>query len=327
MPQAKAALILGVTGQDGAYLAKLLLDKGYAVFGSSRDRDIANLSNLRRLGIEDRIVLHSAGLTDFRSVVQVIRNVQPDEIYHLAGQSSVSLSFDQPVETIDGSIIGTINVLEAIRFLGIKTRFYHASSSESFGNTYDGPATEETPFRPCSPYGIAKAAAHWVVANYRDAYGLYACSGILFNHESPLRPSRFVTQKIIRGVLDIREGRADKLHLGNLRIARDWGYAPEYVDAMWRMLQLDAPTDFVIATGRLTTLDEFVDLAISCAGLSSRDHVVSEPRLFRPLDVVHSSGNPAKAESLLGWRPVTHIESLVKILIEGELERRAGVAS
>jgi len=322
MPQDKVALVLGVTGQDGAYLAKLLLDKGYAVVGTSRDKDIANLANLRRLDIESRITLHSAGLTDFRSVVQVIRNVQPDEIYHLAAQSSVSLSFDQPVETIDVSIFGTINILEAIRFLGIKTRFYHASSSECFGNTYDGPATEATPFRPCSPYGIAKAAAHWVVANYRDAYGLYACSGILFNHESPLRPSRFVTQKIIRGVLDIKEGLTDKLHLGNLRIARDWGYAPEYVEAMWRMLQLDAPTDLVIATGQLTTLGEFVDLAIAQVGLSSHDHVVSEPWLLRPLDVVHSSGNPAKAEKLLGWRPNTRIESLVQILIEAERERR-----
>jgi GDPmannose 4,6-dehydratase len=323
MSRSKSALILGVTGQDGAYLARLLLGKGYAVFGTSRDKDNANRSNLRRLKIDDRVRLHSAGLTDFRSVVQVIRSVEPDEIYHLAGQSSVSLSFDQPVETIDGSIIGTINVLEAIRFLGIRTRFYHASSSECFGNTFDGPATEETPFRPCSPYGIAKAASHWVVANYRDAYGLHACSGVLFNHESPLRPSQFVTQKIVRGLLDIKEGRADKLHLGNLQIARDWGYAPEYVDAMWRMLQLDVPTDFVIATGQLTTLGEFVDLASAVVGLSGNGHVVSQPELLRPLDVVHSSGNPAKAERLLDWRPITRAEGVVRCLVEAERERRA----
>jgi GDPmannose 4,6-dehydratase len=322
MSDSKTALIVGATGQDGAYLAKLLLEKGYEVHGTSRDKDIASLNNLRRLGIAERITLHSAGLTDFRSVVHVLRRVAPREIYHLAGQSSVSLSFDQPVETIDGSINGTINLLEAIRFLGIESRFYHASSSESFGNTFAGPASEETPFHPCSPYGIAKAAAHWAVANYREAYGLHACSGILFNHESPLRPARFVTQKIIRGAVAISEGRADKLHLGNLSVARDWGYAPEYVDAMWRMLQTDMPTDIVIATGYLATLEEFVSLAFSRFNLSWRDHVVSVPELYRPLDVVHSSGNPSKANQLLGWQPTTKLPDLVNILLGAELERR-----
>jgi GDPmannose 4,6-dehydratase len=241
----------------------------------------------------------------------------------LAAQSSVSLSFDQPVETIDGSINATINILEAIRFLGIKTRFYHASSSECFGNTIDGPANEETPFRPCSPYGIAKASAHWAVSIYRDAYGLYACSGILFNHESPLRPARFVTQKIIRGTIDISEGRTDQLHLGNLTVARDWGYAPEYVDAMWRMLQLDEPTDIVIATGHLATLEQFVDLAFSSVGLSWRDHVVSDPGFLRPLDIVRSVGNPDRALKLLGWQSTTPLRGLVDVLLAAEKQRRS----
>jgi len=319
---AKVALIFGVTGQDGAYLAKLLLDKGYTVFGTSRDREIANLANLRRLGIADRVELYSAALTDFRSVAQVVRQAAPSEIYHLAAQSSVSLSFDQPVETIDGCINATINILESIRFLGLDTRLCHASSSESFGNTVDRPANEDTPFHPCSPYGIAKAAAHWAVANYREAYGLHACSGILFNHESPFRPSRFVTQKIIRGALDIAEGRAKDLHLGNLTVSRDWGYAPEYMDAMWRMLQLDAPTDIVIATGHLATLEEFVDLAFSAVGLSWRDHVVSDPALLRPLDIVRSFGDAGRAQQLLGWRSATPLRGLVELLLSAERGRR-----
>ena len=319
----KTALVFGVSGQDGAYLSRLLLDKGYRVHGTSRDREMANLHNLERLGTAGRVQLHSAAPNDFRSVLQVVRAVAPDEIYNLAAQSSVGLSFEQPMETIDGIVNGTINILEAIRVLGLSARVYNASSSECLGNTPDGPADETAPFRPCSPYGVGKAAAHWLVANYRDAYGLFACSGILFNHESPLRPARFVTQKIIRGALDVAQGRADRLFLGNLTVARDWGWAPEYVDAMWRMLQLDHPEDFVIATGALHTLEEFVALAFSHLGLDWRQHVESQPQLLRPLDIHTSVGNPAKAERLLGWRARTSFEQMVGNLIEAETRRRA----
>lgn len=322
MTRSKTALVFGVSGQDGAYLSRLLLDRGYTVHGTSRDREMANLANLRRLGTLPRVHLHSAALNDFRSVLQVIREVQPDEIYNLAAQSSVGLSFDQPVETIDGIVNGTINILEAIRVLGLPTRFYNASSSECLGNTPDGPADENTPFRPCSPYGVGKAAAHWLVANYRDAYGLFACSGILFNHESPLRPARFVTQKIIRGAVDVAQGKAEGLALGNLGVARDWGWAPEYVDAMWRMLQIDRPEDFVIASGTLHTLEEFVATAFSLLGLDWKAHVTTQPDLLRPLDIHTSVGNPAKAARLLGWRAGTSLERMIGKLIEAERQRR-----
>jgi GDPmannose 4,6-dehydratase len=320
----KAALILGITGQDGAYLAKLLLDKGYRVHGTSRDRDTANLANLRALGIADRITLHSAVPTDFRTLLAAVGAAEPQEVYNLSAQSSVALSFEQPVETIDAALNGMVNALEVVRFLDPRIRVYSASSGECFGNLPDGPATEETPFRPCSPYGVAKAAAHWLVANYREAYGLFVCSGILFNHESPFRPARFVTQRIVRGALDIAEGRATQLRLGNLKVARDWGYAPEYVDAMWRMLQLDRPEDFVIATGRAASLEEFVERSFRAFGLNWRDHVVVDESLFRPLDIMISVGRPDKARTLLGWTPQTYFPDLIGKLVEAERERRAG---
>lgn len=318
----KTALIFGVSGQDGAYLAQLLLDKGHAVHGTSRDREMAGFANLRRLGIFDRIVLHSAVLTDFRSVVEVIARVRPAEIYNLASQASVGLSFDQPVETLNSTISSTINILEAIRFLGLDTRFYSACSSECFGNT-EAPADETTPFHPRSPYGVGKAAAYWAVANYREAYGLFACSGILFNHESPLRPTRYVTQKIIRGAADIAEGKAETLELGTLSIARDWGWAPEYVDAMARMLALDEPQDFVIATGEASRLEDFVAQAFSCFGLDWRHHVVSNADLLRPSDIAFSVGNSAKAEQLLGWRAERRMVEVVSGLADAEMARRS----
>ncbi|TAN57360.1 MAG: GDP-mannose 4,6-dehydratase, partial [Rhodospirillales bacterium] len=230
------ALIFGVGGQDGAYLSKLLLDKGYDVHGTSRDAELSAFSGLVRLGVRERVRTHSAVLTDFRSVFQVINKVAPDEIYNLAGQSSVALSFEQPAETLESISAGTLNILEALRLTGRHVRFYNAGSSECFGNTGEIPADENTPFRPRSPYAVAKAAAYWQVANYREAYGLFACSGLLFNHESPLRPSRFVTRKIALAALRIADGSKEVLELGNLDIKRDWGWAPEYVDAMWRML-------------------------------------------------------------------------------------------
>jgi GDPmannose 4,6-dehydratase len=298
----KKALIFGVSGQDGAYLAKLLLEKGYNVAGTSRDAQMSSFRNLAALGIQDRLSLHSVTLTDFRSVLTVLTKVEPDEIYHLAGQSSVGLSFDQPVETFLSIGVGTLNLLEAVRFLGRPVRLYNASSSDCFGDTNGEPATETTPFSPRSPYAVAKAAAHFEVANYREAYNLFACSGILFNHESPLRPPRFVTQKIVGAACRIAAGSGERLRLGNIEVARDWGFAPEYVEAMWAMLQQDAPEDYVIATGETITLREFTAQAFAAAGLDWREHVDVDPALFRPTDIAISRANPAKAHQRLGWK-------------------------
>jgi GDPmannose 4,6-dehydratase len=248
----KTVLIFGISGQDGAYLARLLLSKGYHVHGTARDAQMSSFGNLRLLGIKEQITFHSMALNDFRSVLQVLAKVRPDEIYNLAGQSSVGLSFDQPVETLESISVGTLNLLEAIRFIGSPMKLYSAGSSECFGNTGGEPADEETPFRPRSPYAVAKATAFWEVANYREAYNLFACTGILFNHESTLRPERFVTQKIVKSACRIAAGSKEKLHLGNISISRDWGWAPEYVEAMWQILQQQKPDDFVIATGETT---------------------------------------------------------------------------
>lgn len=322
----RTALIVGITGQDGAYLAQLLLGKGYRVCGTSRDRDTANLANLKALGIADRVGLHSAVPTDFRTLLAAIGATEPQEVYNLAAQSSVALSFEQPVETIDAALNGMVNVLEAVRFLDPRIRVYNASSGECFGNMLEGRATEQTPFRPCSPYGVAKAAAHWLTANYREAYGLFASSGVLFNHESPLRPARFVTQRIVRGVVDIAQGRAVKLRLGNLKVARDWGYAPEYVEAMWQMLQLDEPSDFIIATGQAATLESLVEQAFREVDLDWHGHVVVDETLFRPLDILRSVGNPQRARAVLGWEPQTSLPQLVKILVDAEkVQRQTGV--
>jgi len=317
----KTALIFGISGQDGSWLAKLLVEKGYTVHGTSRDREASGFGNLVRLGLRDKLRLHSAVLNDFRSVAQVISDVRPSEIYNLAGQSSVGLSFEQPVETLDSVIHGTVNILEAIRFLGLDARFYNASSSECFGNT-TGPAAETHPFHPRSPYGVGKAAAYWAVANYRESYSLFACSGILFNHESPLRPARYVTQKIVRGAADIAEGRTERLKLGNLSVARDWGWAPEYVDAMWRMLNHDTPEDFVIATGETHRLEDFVALAFAHFGLDWRDHVTVDDTLLRPSDISTSVGDPAKAKRLLDWEAATKMPGVVAKLLDAETRTR-----
>jgi GDPmannose 4,6-dehydratase len=321
-PRPGTALIFGVSGQDGAYLAQSLLARGFEVHGTSRDRESSNYANLRRLGIYDRVTYHSAVLGDFRNVATVIKNVSPAHIYNLAAQSSVGLSFEQPVETIDSIMHGTINIMEAMRFLPLDARFYNAASSECFGNTEkDRPADETTTFRPRSPYAVGKAASFWAVANYREAYGLFACSGLLFNHESPLRPARFVTQKIIRGALEIASGRAETLSLGALMLARDWGWAPEYVGAMARMLERDTPEDFVIATGETNTLEDFVATAFSCFGLNWREHVVLNSSFLRPLDISFSSGNPAKAERVLGWKAAKKMRDVVASLADAECER------
>jgi len=311
----KKALIFGVSGQDGAYLARLLLGQGYQVSGTSRDADLASFSNLERLGLRESVFTLSAAPTDFRSVIQAISRVEPTEIYNLSGQSSVGLSFGQPAETLESNAFGTLNILEALRMLGGNIRFYNACSSECFGNTDGLAADEQTPFRPRSPYAVAKAAAFWEVANYRDAYGLFCCSGILFNHESPLRPSRFVTRKIIDAALRIGHGSSERLTLGRLDVRRDWGWAPEYVEAMAKMLSLDAPEDFVIATGESHTLEEFVDEAFRSLGMDWKAHVDIDPALFRPNDLAVSVGNPGKANTLLYWRAQTFMADVVRNMI------------
>ncbi|NTU72603.1 GDP-mannose 4,6-dehydratase [Candidatus Roizmanbacteria bacterium] len=314
----KKALICGVSGQDGAYLAKLLLDKGYEVHGSSRDAQMSSFSNLQRLYIKDLIIFHSMALNDFRSVLQILTKVQPDEIYNLSGQSSVALSFEQPVESMESISIGTLNLLEAIRFTGRAIRMYSAGSSESYGDTGGYPANEETPFRPRSPYAVAKAAAFWQVASYREAYNIFTCTGILFNHESPLRPERFVTKKIVKAACRIAAGNSEKLYLGNTSIARDWGSAQEYVYAMWLMLQQDTPDDFVIATGETNTLEEFVAEVFSCRNLNFHDYVVADPSLLRPSEILVSRGNPEKAMKKLGWQAMSKMKDVIKMMLEDE---------
>jgi GDPmannose 4,6-dehydratase len=308
----KVALICGVSGQDGSYLAALLLSKGYSVFGTSRDALGSDFLNLRQLGIKEQVQYVSMVPEDFRSVFVALRKSNPDEIYYMAGQSSVGLSFDQPAETIQSIALGILNMLEGCRMMDKQMRLYHAGSGECFGDTQGKPANEQTPFFPMSPYAVAKSSAYWLVNNYRDAYGLFACTGILFNHESPLRPERFVTQKIIRAVKRIARGSNEKLKLGRLDIARDWGWAPDYVDAMWRMLQQDQAQNYVIATGTTMTLEDFVKTAFQEAGLSWQDHVIQDPSLFRPTDLAIGRADPSKAEKILHWQASTHGVDVVK---------------
>ena len=310
------ALVCGVNGQDGSYLARLLLDKGYEVWGTSRDVQASAMSNLEALGIRERVHLVSMAPGDFRSVFAAFECSDPAEVYHLGGQSSVGLSFEQPAETLESIVTGTLNMLEVMRLRHSRARLYHAGSSECFGDTGGRPADESTPFHPRSPYAVAKASAHWLVANYREAYGLHASTGILFNHESPLRPRRFVTQKIIRGARRIAEGADERLVLGRLDIHRDWGWAPEYVDAMWRMLQLDAPGDVVIATGLTTSLEAFVEAAFAVHGLDWRDHVDVSSEFFRPSDITYSGGDPARAARTLGWVAETKMRDVVAKMSE-----------
>lgn len=308
----KIALIAGVTGQDGAYLAHHLLSLGYRVVGTSRDAQMANLSRLERLGISSNVEMVSLAPNDFRSVLKVVSSVQPQEIYYLAGQTSVGLSFEQPVECMESVSVATLNLLEVIRYLGGGIRFFNAGSSECFGDTGELKATEETPLRPRSPYAVAKAAAYWQVATYRDAYGMFACTGILANHESPLRPKRFVTQKIIEGVRAIKAGLARTIELGNLDIWRDWGWAPDYVQAMVLMLQTDKPTDYLIASGYTTSLRQFAQEAFNTAGLDLGDHLESVKGLRRPADLAYSAMNPTEISQALGWKSKRTVREIVE---------------
>lgn len=311
----KKALICGVSGQDGAYLSKFLLEKGYEVYGGSRDAQAPTFTSLNKLNIKDSIKLLSINLQDFRSVLQSIMWIKPDEIYNLSGQSSVGLSFEQPVETFDSIILGTINLLESIRFSTLPIRLYSAGSSECFGDTKGNVANEETPFRPRSPYAVAKSTAFWQVANYREAYDLFACTGVLFNHESPLRGDRFVTKKIISTACRIFNGSNEKLVLGNIEIERDWGWAPDYVEAMWLMLQHDIPDDYIIATGETHKLRDFINIAFKELGLNWEDHVLIDKNLFRPTDLKSGKADPSKAKNILGWNSKCSFEQIIRNMI------------
>lgn len=316
----KKALICGVSGQDGAYIAEFLLSKGYEVYGGSRDAQVSQFSNLIKLGIKDKVKCVSVNINDFRSTIQTIIRIQPDEIYNLAGQSSVGLSFEQPMETFESITMGTLNLLEAIRFSGLPIKMYNAGSSECFGDTGLVIAAEDTPFIPRSPYGVAKAASHWAVANYREAYNLFVCTGILFNHESPLRPQRFVTQKIISVACRISLGSKEKLTLGNINIERDWGWAPDYVEAMWLMLQQDSPQDFVIATGETNKLKDFIRVTFELLDMNWEENVLIDKDLFRPTDIKIGRGDPKKAAIILNWRAKHKMIDIVKLMIDYTLK-------
>ena len=309
-------LIAGVTGQDGALLAKQLIGEGETVIGTTRDAASADRARLAALGVQSDVKLVSMLPTDYRSVLHTLSQYRPREVYFLAGQTSVGLSFDQPVEAIESIAMGVLNLLEAIRFLDPSVRLFNAGSSECFGDTGGKAADENTPFRPLSPYAVAKACAHNLVANYRIAYGLYACTGILFNHESPLRPERFVTQKIVHGARDVSQGKADFLRLGNLDVTRDWGWAAEYVDVMTRMLRRDQPQDFVIATGRSVSLSYFVERAFRNFGLDWKNHVVTDAQFLRPSDIAFGAANPALAREKMGWAASHDVDFVIDAMCE-----------
>ena len=313
----RRALITGITGQDGSYLAELLLDKGYDVVGMVRRTSTVTFERIDH--IMDRIQLHSGDLMDPLSLIEALRAHEPDEVYNLAAQSFVPASFEQPVLTGETTALGVTRLLDAIRVVNPAIRFYQASSSEMFGKVREVPQTETTPFHPRSPYGVAKVYAHWITVNYRESYGLHASSGILFNHESPRRGLEFLPRKISHGVAQIALGQADELRLGNLEAKRDWGYAGDYVDAMWRMLQLDEPDDFVICTGETRTVREFCETAFSRAGLDADDHVVVDERFYRPAEVDLLVGDRAKAESILDWRPTVDFTGLVEMMVDSDL--------
>jgi len=324
-PAVKRALITGITGQDGSYLTEFLLEKGYEVHGLMRRASSFNTHRIDHLLREPslkevRLFTYYGDLSDSGSLVNLIRNLEPDEIYHLGAQTHVKVSFEIPEYTADATSMGTVRILEAIRASKVKTRFYQASSSEMFGSA-PPPQSERGPFHPRSPYAVSKLFAHWMAVNYREAYGLSASSGILFNHESPRRGENFVTRKVTRAVARIKAGIQDSLHLGNLDAKRDWGYAPEYVEAMWLMLQQEAPDDFVIATGEAHSVREFCELAFGLVGLDWERYVVVDPTYFRPADVDILLGDPSKARRVLGWEPRTKFKELVRIMLEADVQQ------
>ena len=321
----KKALITGITGQDGSYLAELLLGKGYEVHGIIRRASTFNTSRIDHL-YEDphingvRLFLHYGDIADSTNLIKILYRIQPEEIYHLAAQSHVRVSFDIPEYTGDVTAMGTIRILEAIRETGLKAKFYQASSSELYGKVRETPQNEMTPFHPRSPYGVAKLYAYWATVNYRESYGMFTCNGILFNHESPRRGETFVTRKITRAAARIKMGLQDKLYLGNLDAQRDWGYAKEYVEAMWLMLQQDEPDDYVIATGKTYSVQRFVEEAFSCLGLDWREFIEIDPKYYRPAEVDCLIGDPTKAKNNLGWEAETQFKDLVRLLVDADLE-------
>jgi GDPmannose 4,6-dehydratase len=319
--QNKNALITGITGQDGAYLAKLLLDKGYRVFGLHARRSTDTLWRLRQLGVESGVNLIDGDLTDMSAVIRAMEKSAAEEVYNLGAQSFVGSSWDQPVLTANVTGVGALNVLEAVRIVNPKARFYQASTSEMFGLIQESMQSETTPFYPRSPYGVAKLYAHWMTVNYRESFGLHASSGILFNHESPLRGIEFVTRKVTDAVARIKQGKQKELRLGNIDAKRDWGFAGDYVEAMWLMLQQDTPDDYVVATGLTTTVRDMCRIAFNHVGLKHEDHVVIDPKFYRPAEVEVLLGNPAKAKAKLGWVAQTNLETLITMMVDADMVR------
>jgi GDPmannose 4,6-dehydratase len=336
----KTSIITGITGQDGAYLAQLLLEKGYTVYGTYRRTSSVNFWRMEELGVQSHPNLHLVehDLTDLSSSIRLVQKAQPDEIYNLAAQSFVGVSFDQPATTAEITGIGCLNLLEAIRVVNPKIRFYQASTSEMFGKVQAIPQDERTPFWPRSPYGVAKLYAHWITVNYRESYDIFGCSGILFNHESPLRGREFVTRKITDSVAKISLGKLDVLELGNMDAKRDWGFAKEYVEGMWRMLQVDTPDTYVLATNRTETVRDFVRMAFKATGVTldfkgqdenevgvdtatGKTLVRVNPKFHRPAEVDLLIGDPAKAREVLGWEPKTNLESLCEMMVAADLRR------
>ncbi len=319
--QNKNALITGITGQDGAYLAKLLLGKGYRVFGLHARRSTDTLWRLRHLGIEGEVNLIDGDLTDLSAVIRAMEKSAAEEVYNLGAQSFVGSSWDQPLLTANVTGVGALNVLEAVRIVNPKARFYQASTSEMFGLIQESMQSETTPFYPRSPYGVAKLYAHWMTVNYRESFGLHASSGILFNHESPLRGIEFVTRKVTDAVARIKQGKQKELRLGNIDAKRDWGFAGDYVEAMWLMLQQDRPDDYVVATGLTTTVRDMCRIAFNHVGLKHEDHVVIDPKFYRPAEVEVLLGNPAKAKAKLGWVAQTNLETLITMMVDADMAR------
>jgi GDPmannose 4,6-dehydratase len=315
----KRALITGITGQDGSYLAEFLLEQGYHVIGMLRRSSSPNFEHIER--IRDDIILVSGDLMDQASLVAILESHYPSEVYNLAAQSSVHISWEQPVLTGEVTALGVTRLLDAVMKVDPNIRYYQASSSEMFGKVREYPLDENTKFCPSNPYGVAKLYGHWITVNYRESYGLYACSGICFNHESPRRGPEFVTRKIVRGSVRIKSGLDRELRLGNLGAQRDWGYAPDFVRAMWLMLQQDEPDDYVLATGETYTIQQFVEISFGIVGLNWRDYVVQDTRLERPVDVDLLVGDPSKAREKLGWQATTTLEEVVEIMVKAEFER------
>jgi GDPmannose 4,6-dehydratase len=317
----KKALITGITGQDGSYLAELLLEKGYEVHGLVRRSSSFNTWRIDH--VRDRLVLHYGDLVDQNSLVRTLGAIGPDEIYNLAAQSHVKVSFEMPEYTTDVTALGVLRVLDAVRELGLRSRVYQAGSSEMFGQVRETPQTEKTPFYPRSPYGVAKVFGHWTAVNYRESYGIHVSNGVLFNHESPRRGENFVTRKITTGIAAIKQGRSRELRLGNIDAKRDWGFAKDYVEAMWLMLQRDTPDDYVVATGETHSVREFLEEAFSYAGLDWRQHLVIDPKYFRPAEVDVLLGDAAKARSELGWRPRVTFKALVRLMVDADMAQPA----